>query len=143
MNKNRLDHDMKKKEVQELGHGIAKIYWRHGGWSVGSIGSNSKGKRWFAASNWISGSTTKYWKYVLRVEFVDVGIDMPNTDQQKAEAEAIRTANIWSMNEKRNELKTLLICGITYDEYCKNLKSAGRTPLPVNCLMEMINEDDC
>lgn len=46
---------MTKKEVQSLPHGLYRLEWFEGGSSLASVGSDAKGRRWFAATNWISG----------------------------------------------------------------------------------------
>jgi len=45
---------MKKHEVQELGHGLYRIYWDSGGSSLASVGSKSNGDRWLCPTNWTS-----------------------------------------------------------------------------------------
>lgn len=61
---------MTEKKVQELDHGLYRIYWNSGGDSIASIGSNEKGERWLAPTNWIHVGLTgrKVWRMVKRVE---------------------------------------------------------------------------
>jgi hypothetical protein len=151
-----MDNQVKKKEVANIGHGIAKIYWKTGGWSVCSIGSTRKGKRWFAASNWTSGSTTKHWSWVLRVEFIDTGVD--TFSEMKFEnvsvkyldddykTQTMKMAETWKMNDDKNnrEANIILPNGITYGEYCEARRSVNGGILPLDCLIDMLltNEDE-
>ena len=61
---------MTKREANKLQHGIYRIYWKRGGSSLASLGSNFKGDRWIAPTNWISGSSSSHWRLVDRVEFL-------------------------------------------------------------------------
>jgi len=65
---------MKKTEVQKLGHGLYKIYWKTGGQSNAAVGSMPNGDRWIAPTNWIGGMGTtarSVWKGVKSVERID------------------------------------------------------------------------
>lgn len=47
-------------EIQSLKHGLYVINWAKdhgGGQSLASVGSERDGRRWFAPTNWTSGST--------------------------------------------------------------------------------------
>ena len=63
---------MKKKDVKKLDHGLYKIFWKDGGYSLASVGSLACGKRWMAPTNWISVPTSKrkHWKMVKSVELI-------------------------------------------------------------------------
>lgn len=68
---------MKLKDVQQLKHGLYKIYWKKkegGGYSLASVGSMQNGDRWMAPCNWVSGSTEdmKIWKIVKSVEVIEL-----------------------------------------------------------------------
>ena len=43
---------MKKHKVQQLEHGVYRIFWKEGGTSVAAIGSKTNGDRWICPSNW-------------------------------------------------------------------------------------------
>lgn len=58
---------MSKAQAKKLQHGIYRIFWKTGGSSLASVGSDREGNRWFAATNWISGNCID-WRPVLRVE---------------------------------------------------------------------------
>ena len=64
---------MRRTEVQKLGHGLYRIHWLGDTrTSIAAVGSNSKGQRWLAPTNWISIShetafSTKAWSQVERV----------------------------------------------------------------------------
>ncbi len=63
---------MKKSEVQKLSHGLYRLYWKSGGFSLAAVGSLYSGKRWFAPVNWTSPDKDKKvvssdWKSVLSV----------------------------------------------------------------------------
>tara|TARA_R110000772_G_scaffold99174_1_gene198717 strand:- start:3940 stop:4299 length:360 start_codon:yes stop_codon:yes gene_type:complete len=49
---------MKYSDVQNLDHGLYRIWWKDGGSSLASVGSDQHGFRWLAPTNWISGSST-------------------------------------------------------------------------------------
>lgn len=49
---------MNKTKVQNLSHGLYRVYWKSGGTSLASVGSDRNGDRWIAPTNWISGSST-------------------------------------------------------------------------------------
>lgn len=63
---------MKKKQAQQLGHGLCVIHWKEqhgGGSSMASVGSDTKGRRWFAATNWLVVPCFD-WRAVKRVVWV-------------------------------------------------------------------------
>jgi|GEM_PF-2432932 hypothetical protein len=45
---------MKKEEFNKLKHGLYKVTWADGGESLGAVGSNEKGERWLAPTNWVT-----------------------------------------------------------------------------------------
>jgi len=55
---------------QRVKHGLYKIFWNDGGFSYASVGSDREGKRWFAATNWVSGPGFD-WSRVDRVERIE------------------------------------------------------------------------
>ena len=57
---------MTRREVEEMNHGLYRLHWKDGGTSLASVGSNQRGDRWYAATNWISGPSFD-WRKVLRV----------------------------------------------------------------------------
>lgn len=42
-------------DVELIDHGLYIILWATGGYSLAAVGSDDSGKRWFAATNWVSG----------------------------------------------------------------------------------------
>jgi len=58
---------VRKSEAQALDHGIYRIHWKSGGWSLASVGSTASGERWFAPTNWIAGIPCTDWKDVDHV----------------------------------------------------------------------------
>jgi len=61
---------MTKSEVEMLGHGLYRIYWKSGGYSLAAVGSDEAGNRWFAATNWTSGPSFD-WTQVSRASLVE------------------------------------------------------------------------
>ena len=63
---------MKKKDVQELKHGLYRIHWKSGGSSLASVGSMPDGARWMAPTNWVSGSSASrdVWRAVESVDLL-------------------------------------------------------------------------
>ncbi len=63
---------MKKRKVQELNHGLYKIYWKSGGSSLASVGSDRGGARWMAPVNWVSpiSSHADHWKAVRKIKLI-------------------------------------------------------------------------
>jgi hypothetical protein len=57
---------MNKKQVSEIQHGLYEIFWKEGGSSLASVGSDRNGKRWYAPINWIVVPWYD-WRCVLRV----------------------------------------------------------------------------
>lgn len=56
-------------DYQNLEHGIYRIFWKDGGHSLASVGSDSHGKRWFAPTNWVTVPWSD-WSAVERVELL-------------------------------------------------------------------------
>ena len=50
---------MKKSEVFQLGHGLYRLYWKSGGFSLAAVGILYSGKRWYAPVNWTSPDKDK------------------------------------------------------------------------------------
>jgi hypothetical protein len=53
---------MTTEEVQKLGHGLYRIYWKQecgGGTSLASVGTLYDGSRWFAPTNWTNPDPQK------------------------------------------------------------------------------------
>lgn len=68
---------MKRKDVAELKHGLYRVYWKSGPYSLAAIGSNSAGEKWLAPTNWIKvchHTTQKIWKHVKMVKRLDGNI---------------------------------------------------------------------
>ena len=61
---------MKKQDVKKLEHGIYRLHWKSGGSSLASVGSNERGDRWMAPTNWINVGSTLHWKLVDRAELL-------------------------------------------------------------------------
>jgi len=62
---------MKRKKVQQLEHGLYKIWWKSGGTSVAAVGSGMSGDRWIAPTNWIdAGITDHCWRDVKKVKLL-------------------------------------------------------------------------
>lgn len=65
---------MRSSDVQQLKHGLYKVYWKDGGTSLASVGSMSDGSRWIAPCNWINTppgnewSGESVWKAVEKVK---------------------------------------------------------------------------
>jgi len=51
---------------QELPHGLYRIIWTGGSYSLAAVGSDSAGRRWFAPCNWVSGMPCFDWSVVER-----------------------------------------------------------------------------
>lgn len=67
---------MNKSKVQDLKHGLYRVHWKKkhgGGSSLAAVGTDHKGCRWIAPTNWISGSTCerKVWKSIKRMELIE------------------------------------------------------------------------
>jgi hypothetical protein len=55
---------MENRKVRKLQHGLYLILWDDGGpYSLASVGSDAKGNRWFAPTNWIEVPSFD-WKQV-------------------------------------------------------------------------------
>lgn len=63
---------MRTREVNKLKHGLYKIYWRDGGFSIASMGGFANGDRWIAPVNWINGSVSfdKFKRKILKMELL-------------------------------------------------------------------------
>lgn len=61
---------MKKKEVQQLNHGLYRIFWKSGGCSLAAVGNMPNGDKWMAPINWVSPGTSarRMWKEVKNIE---------------------------------------------------------------------------
>lgn len=65
---------MTKTQVALVRHGLYVIHWKEsegGGTSLASVGSDCAGRRWFAATNWVSGPGFD-WHAIKRVVRVHV-----------------------------------------------------------------------
>lgn len=51
-------------EAQRLDHGLYLLFWKSGGESLAAVGSDSGGRRWFAATNWVSGVPSFDWRRI-------------------------------------------------------------------------------
>lgn len=61
---------MTKTDVEKLGHGLFVLHWKKsegGGTSLASVGSDPAGRRWFAATNWVSGPSFDWYAVRLAV----------------------------------------------------------------------------
>jgi len=65
---------MKRKEVQELRHGLYRIWWITGDKSLAAVGSFDNGDRWIASTNWVKPISQfdmcSVWDKVERVELM-------------------------------------------------------------------------
>jgi len=43
-------------EAKDLAHGLYRINWKSGGFSLASVGSTHNGTRWYAPTNWVGFS---------------------------------------------------------------------------------------
>ena len=63
---------MTQKEADKLKHGLYKLFWKSGGFSLAAVGSLHNGKHWYAATNWTAytapGITSTDWRSVEHVE---------------------------------------------------------------------------
>jgi hypothetical protein len=62
---------MNKDEIERVKHGLYRIYWSEDpeDLSVCAVGSNEKGLRWYAPTNWISGPSFD-WEKIHHVELI-------------------------------------------------------------------------
>lgn len=60
---------MKKSEVKNLNHGLYQIYWKDGGSSLASVGSDESGNRWYSPTNWITVPSFN-WKNIKSVRSI-------------------------------------------------------------------------
>jgi hypothetical protein len=63
----RKESNVKQKKVQQLEHGLYKIWWKSGGASLAAVGSKMNGERWMACTSWISDGTAS-WPMVKKVK---------------------------------------------------------------------------
>ncbi len=51
-------------------HGLAELFWKSGGSSLASIGSDGAGRRWYAPTNWITvpGYNWRLVKAIRKIE---------------------------------------------------------------------------
>lgn len=70
---------MTKAETKKLARGIYRLHWKSGGSSLAAVGSNERGDRWIAPTNWINAGSTLHWKLVERAELL-----MPNVELRGA-----------------------------------------------------------
>ena len=50
-------------------HGIYRLWWRSGGSSLASVGSDCAGNHWYMPANWVTGPG-KDWSIVQRFELL-------------------------------------------------------------------------
>ena len=64
---------MKKAKVQELKHGLYRVFWDDGGSSLAAVGSMPNGDRWISPTNWVSPGTDSraIWKGVKKVKLIE------------------------------------------------------------------------
>lgn len=68
------------RDFRALPHGLYRLHWKTGGWSLAAVGSLYDGSRWFAASNWTAerriGIASESWDHVDHVEplLIDSGL---------------------------------------------------------------------
>ena len=68
--------NMKAQEYQKLDHGLYRINWKSGGFSLASVGSDHSGTRWYAPTNWCGFAPHKNncpctdWRKVESVELL-------------------------------------------------------------------------
>jgi len=64
---------MKKAKVQELTHGLYRVFWKEGGSSLAAVGSLANGDRWISPTNWISpgSSDREIWKAIKEVMLIE------------------------------------------------------------------------
>lgn len=58
-------------DLKDIEHGLYLLLWAGGGTSLAAVGSNAKGERWFAPTNWVSGPSYD-WSKVAAVELIPV-----------------------------------------------------------------------
>lgn len=68
-----LDHKRfgSKSGTDDPPNGLYKVHWKSGGYSLASIGRDTKGDIWIAPSNWINGSV-KYEKQKDMIEHLTI-----------------------------------------------------------------------
>jgi len=64
---------MKPEDVRGLDHGLYIIIWKSGGSSLAAVGSDWKGDRWFAATNWVDKEVCFDWERVDSVRGIMAG----------------------------------------------------------------------
>jgi hypothetical protein len=59
-----------REEILGCPHGIYKIFWESGGFSLAAIGSLPDGTRWMSPTNWTDSSTLK--EHVLDIKYMQL-----------------------------------------------------------------------
>ena len=80
-------------DVAALRHGVYRIHWRSGGFSVAAVGHTASGEKWFAPANWIS-VPWYIWTEVDRVELIEEQQynNLPEEDDETDELSRLREA---------------------------------------------------
>lgn len=64
------------RDARELRHGLYRLFWKSGGFSLAAVGILHDGTRWFAPVNWTcktsEGIASTDWKSVERAELIFV-----------------------------------------------------------------------
>lgn len=58
-------------ELCDIEHGLFLLFWKSGGTSLGAVGSDEKGRRWFAPTNWTDIPSFS-WGLVEAIERIPV-----------------------------------------------------------------------
>lgn len=68
---------MTQEQVKKMPHGLYRVYWKEGGYSLASMGSCYDGSRWICPCNWTHSdlsypkvATTMVWRKIERLEEV-------------------------------------------------------------------------
>jgi hypothetical protein len=74
------DKTISNEEVAKLKHGLYKIFWVSGAYSLAAVGSTYSGKRWYAPVHWTSEDhplsvASTDWTRVSRVEEISVDFE--------------------------------------------------------------------
>lgn len=80
-----MEKTLNKRDVKNLPHGLYRLHWKSGGYSLASVGSLYDGTRWFAPCNWTSGdklacsgiASTHWWK----VKTAELFLAVSNSEQ--------------------------------------------------------------
>ncbi len=68
---------MELSEVKRLKHGLYHVFWKDdGGHSLAAVGSDRRGRRWLAPTNWLISSgvgltDAKIWHQVERIDLIE------------------------------------------------------------------------